>query len=172
VVSCPNCKKGKSIVYGIKTTKCPWCGKGFKIFEDLILIKTDSEREAANKVAEINASISTSIYKKDISFLDISGLDDFCNLDSTDRLESSSDKEERAEEKIRRRVNRKVNREGKMKLIEKIAKELGNREFSEDDFRTALNENGIDGSKAEEYIKMLIEKNIIYEPRLGRYKGL
>ncbi|MEM2900716.1 MAG: hypothetical protein QXT63_07975, partial [Thermoplasmata archaeon] len=60
VVSCPNCKKGKSIVYGTKTTKCPWCGRGFKIFEHLILFKTETERESAYRVAEFNASLCKS----------------------------------------------------------------------------------------------------------------
>jgi hypothetical protein len=128
VVSCPNCKRGKSIIYGKKTTKCPWCGRGFEIFEDLVLLKVETEKEAGSRVAEYNASLCKSDIERDFA--------DFR------KTETAKDKK-----------SGHANREGKTKLIERIAKELGKGEFTEEDFKESLEENGLDSKKACEYTR-------------------
>ncbi len=141
-ITCPYCKKVKGAAYGIKHTKCSWCGKKFEVFDHLVVYKSDSESEIASAIARANA-------------VALGGEGVLEELAMRDAMKGEN-----------------TARPGKQALIEKLASTLGKSEFTEEDFAEALESNGLKPEWAAKYLKMLVEKNLIYEPRNGKYKAL
>lgn len=62
-IVCPGCKRARGILLTSKTTTCTHCGKKFKTKGLKIYYKTDSAKELAVAVGEINASLYRSLYR-------------------------------------------------------------------------------------------------------------
>jgi len=57
IIVCPNCKKAKGVDLSSKTTKCPRCGKVFKLETLKIYYKTDSREKLQQAIGLVNADL-------------------------------------------------------------------------------------------------------------------
>lgn len=65
-IVCPRCKKARGIILTSKTTTCPHCSKKYRTKDLRVHYKTDSAKELAAAVGELNALLHNKLkeYKK------------------------------------------------------------------------------------------------------------
>jgi transcription elongation factor Elf1 len=165
VIQCPRCKRAKGIRTDSKTTKCPKCGRSIDVKKARILCSVDTEKELAFAVMEVNARLGDEEgdYEKEIKDI----------KKGKEKTKLNHDKEPyEIYDEIVRNLDRIKGRDEKIKAA---AKELGRSlgEFTEKDFFEVLERIGFTEDEAiENYISKLIEDDVIFQPKNGKFRCL
>jgi hypothetical protein len=146
-----------------KTATCPGCGGKINLTKAKILSEVESERELAQAVMRCNTEIEggEGEYERDLKVAQ--------QRDNHNKLEyRSSDIYDNV-------IKSLIDIRGRDKKIEAAAISLCNQltEFTEDDLNEVLKRIGIvKGEGCSQYINKLMESNIIYQPKSGKYRCL
>lgn len=156
VIVCPKCQRAKGVNLESKTTKCPNCNKHLTISKLKVFHETNSEQDLVAAVGKVNVTLSNGL----------SGYEDaIAELESKKTIITDLTPYKR----IAMKVNDIKNLHNKFETIAiHLNNELG--EFSDNDFKKVLEELGASDIDIDAEIKKLLNKNTIYEPKLGKYK--
>ncbi|UCH89141.1 MAG: hypothetical protein JSV49_00385 [Thermoplasmata archaeon] len=156
VVVCPKCHYPRGIKLGTKKSSCYHCSYNFTVKNLKIFYMTESEAELSEAVGRLNAKLR-------------GGLEEY--LEFLEEYENVPVGYEQLEPHKRIAAKLMHIPEPK-KRLERLAFELSVElnEFEEADMVKVLDELGIRGKRAENFMKSLVENNIIYEPRPGKYR--
>jgi hypothetical protein len=156
VVICPKCHYPRGVELRNAKSKCYHCRYNFKISELKKFFTTNSETELTEAVGRMNAKMQGGLeeYLRDLEEYEHVAVD-YEQLEPHKRIAAKlkyvTDPPERLE-----------------RLAQELSSELS--EFEQADILKVLDEIGIRGKRAENLIKSLVENNLIYEPKPGKYK--
>jgi hypothetical protein len=163
VVQCPRCKKARGVRFDAKTASCPRCGGQINLTKAKILYEVGSEKELAMAVMKYNTEIEGGEreYEQDMILAQ--------QWDHHNKVEyKSSDIYDNVLKNLK-------DIRGRDKKIEAAAINLCRQmtEFTEDDLNEVLKRIGIVKDEGcSQYIHKLMENNVIYQPKSGRYRCL
>lgn len=149
VVVCKRCRRAKAYEVGQRTTTCPTCGARLQVESLRTFYESDDEAAVREAIGRINARLAG---EPEV----MEGV-----LEGT--LESFGDE-----------AAPRVLPKGRPRDVEEVARELAGERgvFSETAFREALDSAGLDGAEADHHLARLVEMNVLYEPRPGRFRVL
>jgi hypothetical protein len=162
VVLCPSCRTAKGIVLKAKTATCPKCQRKWSLKNTNIVHKVDSESNLASVVGEYNMKLNDGeeIFLEDLR---------------TSRKKKADAKQKFLEPQVLydEIAGRMKDVRGKFEKLTIAAKELSLAlgEFSQEEFAEVLKRAGYGTEKDhEKYLLWSLENDVIYEPKMGRYR--
>jgi hypothetical protein len=169
VVVCPTCKNAVGINLKVKSTKCRRCNQQFKVKNRKILYETNSERELALAVGQVNLKIlnGTNDYQNLLNDLEIENRQELFEQDGIFAFDQSIDNFKRIAMKVKKFNTLQDQLVG---LAVELSKEFT--VFSAGDFGKVIVHLGLNPDESEKYIEQLISSGLIYEPRVGYYRIL
>jgi hypothetical protein len=161
VVVCSRCGRARGVRSDSKRSSCHKCGATIKVREARAYLTTDSEKELAQGVAEVNAQLQQSRRKR-----------------KKGRRRKGTKGTCRSKGKGGRRT--KAKGRGKRALYKEIILTLSTREgvFSFDEVLKAISKarlvpiSKIDETEVAKILDELMDKGLIYEPRNGVYRRI
>ncbi len=163
VVQCSRCKRARGVRLDSKTASCPRCGGQINLTKAKILCEVGSEQELAKAVMKYNTEIEggEKEYARD--------------LELARQKENHHKMEYKSSDIYDRVIKNLIDIRGKDKKIEAAAINLCRqlKEFTEDDLNEVLKRIGIVKDEGcNQYIRRLMENNVIYQPKSGIYRCL
>jgi hypothetical protein len=162
VILCPQCKTARGIMLGSKTTSCVKCGKKINLKKARLLVKVRTESDLAEAVGKINMKLGNGEedYQTDLKML----------KDEKEIKRSQAEEPKNIYDRIAARLSEVPGRDNRIKASAKeIYSEIG--EFTEKDFFEVLKRTGFkEGDELRNYLRRLLENDIIYEPKNGLYR--
>lgn len=156
VIICPKCHYPRGVKLTDSKSKCYHCGYTFTVEKLKTFYETDSESELAEAVGRLNAKLQ-------------GGLTEYLNfLDEYENVPIGYE----ALEPPKRIASKLRHIKDPVKRLEQLAQELALElnEFSEADIIDVLTELGLKQVQSQRALTSLLENNIIYEPRPGKFK--
>lgn len=177
VVICRKCKRASGVNLQFKTSTCPYCNNKMKIDRKDLKFKSNSEKELVTLISNINKQLQEK-HNEDhqTSYPDIG--ESILNLDYKSNLIKELNNKKKIYEhldpikrialKLKPHPIKKESIDFLIKLVSELSNELG--EFSFREFNILLDEIELDPDRREEFIELLRENGIIYEPKPGKFR--
>lgn len=151
LVGCPSCKAIKGVEAGRRTTTCNRCGRKLEIARLRVLGRAETVEELQARLAALNALRADSISEMEL----------------VDRRKRGEPRDvEAAAARVPRSGGEAARAEA---LARSLTQELGG--FDGAMFRSALEDAGIAGEKAEGLLQRMLDAGVLHEPDVGVYRS-